>query len=83
MGIAFSTNYVTDSEDFSQWTTVSTPVLTSGQVDPFGGTAAFLIEDGRDIHRIGWSGFQTHFGGDAFSRLGKRRVPGKQQADKQ
>ena len=45
MGIAFSINYLTDSEDFSQWTAVSTPVLTSGQVDPFGGTQAFLITD--------------------------------------
>lgn len=39
------TNYVEDSEDFSQWTNVNTVGLTSGQAGPYGGTAAFLITD--------------------------------------
>jgi hypothetical protein len=39
------TNYVEDSEDFSQWTAINAPALTSGQSDPYGGTNAFKIED--------------------------------------
>lgn len=39
------TQLVTNPENFGAWTVVGTPVLTSGQADPFGGTAAYLIED--------------------------------------
>jgi hypothetical protein len=38
-------NIVTDPENFGAWSNIATPVLTSGQTDPFGGTAAYLIED--------------------------------------
>lgn len=36
---------VTEPENFGAWGVAGTPVLTSGQADPFGGTAAYLIED--------------------------------------
>lgn len=36
-------NLLAYSEDFSQWTQTGTPVLSSGQTDPFGGTAAWLV----------------------------------------
>lgn len=34
-----------DPENFGAWSVAGTPVLTSGQADPFGGTAAYLVED--------------------------------------
>lgn len=36
---------VPDPENFGNWTAVGPPVLTAGQADPFGGTAAYLIND--------------------------------------
>jgi len=36
---------VPDPENFGNWTNASTPIVTAGQADPFGGTAAYLIED--------------------------------------
>lgn len=46
---------VTQPENFGAWTVTGTPILTSGQTDPFGGTAAYLIEDdaagtAEDVH---------------------------------
>jgi hypothetical protein len=38
-------NEVLYSEDFSQWTEINTCTLTSGQTDPFGGTAAYTLAD--------------------------------------
>ena len=32
-------------EDLSTWQTVGTPVITTGQADPFGGTDAYLLDD--------------------------------------
>lgn len=32
-------------ENFGAWAVTGTPVLTSGQADPFGGTAAYLLAD--------------------------------------
>jgi hypothetical protein len=42
---AARTQLVTDPENFGVWTVGGTPILTSGQADPFGGTAAYLIND--------------------------------------
>lgn len=39
------TQLVTDPENFANWTATGTPVLTSGQSDPFAATAAYTIED--------------------------------------
>lgn len=39
------TNLVTYSEGFGSWSLDGAPILTSGQPDPFGGTAAYKIED--------------------------------------
>jgi hypothetical protein len=39
------TNLITLSEDLNSWTDGGTPVITTGQADPLGGTAATLIED--------------------------------------
>jgi hypothetical protein len=36
---------VANPENFSLWSVTGTPILTSGQSDPFGGTSAYLIED--------------------------------------
>jgi len=36
---------VSTPEDFSAWTNLGTPIMTSGQGDPFGGTAAWLMAD--------------------------------------
>jgi hypothetical protein len=36
---------VTQPENFGGWTAGGAPTLTSGQADPFGGTAAYLIDD--------------------------------------
>lgn len=40
-----STNLVIQSTNFGAWTTSGSPVLTSGQADPAGGTSAYLIAD--------------------------------------
>jgi len=40
-----ATQLVANPENFGAWTADSTPSLTAGQSDPFGGTAAYLIED--------------------------------------
>lgn len=50
---AARTQLVTDPENFGAWTVGGTPVLTSGQADPFGGTAAYLIED-NDAAAVEW-----------------------------
>lgn len=42
---AARTQLVTDPENFGAWTLNNAPTLTSGQADPFGGTAAYLIND--------------------------------------
>lgn len=42
---ALRAQLVTDPENFGAWTAIGTPILTSGQVDPFGGTAAYLLND--------------------------------------
>lgn len=42
---AARTNLITSSENFGAWTAIGTPVLTAGQADPFGGTAAYLFND--------------------------------------
>jgi hypothetical protein len=42
---AARTQLVTDPENFGNWTLVNTLGRTGGQADPFGGTAAYLIED--------------------------------------
>lgn len=39
------TNLVTYSEDFSLWSGDAPATLTSGQPDPFGGTAAYKVDD--------------------------------------
>lgn len=39
------TQLVTDPENFGAWTSIGTPVLGSGNTDPFGGTAAYLFTD--------------------------------------
>ena len=39
------TQLMADQENFGAWVASGTPVLTSGQSDPFGGTAAYLIND--------------------------------------
>lgn len=39
------TQLVTNPENFAAWTVEGTPVLTSGQADPMGGTAAYLLDD--------------------------------------
>jgi hypothetical protein len=36
---------IVEDNDFNGWTSVGTPVVTTGQVDPFSGTRATLIED--------------------------------------
>lgn len=38
-------NLITAPENFGAWGVIGTPTLTAGQADPFGGTAAYLIED--------------------------------------
>lgn len=38
-------NLVAYSEEFGEWSSNLTPVLTSGETDPLGGTNAYLIED--------------------------------------
>jgi hypothetical protein len=40
-----ATQLVSLPENFGGWTVVGTPILTAGQSDPLGGTAAYLIED--------------------------------------
>lgn len=40
-----STNLLTSSSNLSVWTAVGTPVLTSGQADPAGGTLAYSSND--------------------------------------
>jgi hypothetical protein len=51
---AARTQLVTDPENFGAWTAEETPVLTAGQADPFGGTAAYLVndDDGAVLERI-------------------------------
>jgi hypothetical protein len=39
------TQLVTDPENFGNWTKVSTPTVTGGQADPFGGTNAYNIDN--------------------------------------
>jgi hypothetical protein len=39
------TQLVTDPENFGAWTLVGTPLRTSGQADPYGGTGAYRLED--------------------------------------
>lgn len=34
-----------DTVDFSTWTSEGSPIITSGQTDPLGGTNAYLLED--------------------------------------
>lgn len=36
---------VTNPENFGAWSVSGTPVLTSGQADPYGGTAAYKVDD--------------------------------------
>lgn len=43
--MAVFTNLLANPENFGAWTTIGTPVVTSGQTDPFGGTNAFLVGD--------------------------------------
>lgn len=38
-------NLEPESEDFGNWDVVNAPVLSSGKADPYGGTAAWQIED--------------------------------------
>lgn len=38
-------NLVTLPENMAGWGTLNTPILTGGQVDPFGGTAAYQVQD--------------------------------------
>lgn len=40
-----STNLLTQSTNFGAWAAVNTPVLTTGQADPTGGTGATLLAD--------------------------------------
>lgn len=46
--------FVTEPENFGAWSVNGTPTLTGGQSDPFGGTAAYLIEDndGAAVERV-------------------------------
>ena len=39
------TNLMPESENFGAWDQGSTPTVTSGQADPYGGTAAYLVAD--------------------------------------
>lgn len=39
------TQLLANPENFAGWSSGGTPILTSGQSDPFGGTAAYKIED--------------------------------------
>ena len=39
------TNLMPESENFGAWDQGSTPTVTSGQADPYGGSAAYLIAD--------------------------------------
>jgi hypothetical protein len=42
---AARTQLVTDPENFGAWSVDATPIRTSGQADPFGGTAGYLFND--------------------------------------
>jgi len=42
---AARTQLVTDPENFGAWTLSGTPIRTAGQADPFGGTAAYVLQD--------------------------------------
>jgi hypothetical protein len=43
-------NLLSYSEDFGQWAASLTPVLSSGQTDPFGGSQAYSIEDDNAVN---------------------------------
>jgi hypothetical protein len=41
----FATNPIFEDNDFNAWTSSGTPVITTGQADPLGGTRATLVGD--------------------------------------
>jgi len=63
------TQKVTDPENFTPWTNFGTPIVTSGQADPFGGTAGYLVEDDNAASPEGrWE--VVPFTGDGIKAIG-------------
>lgn len=66
--INLASQLVTNPETFSSWSTSGTPVLTSGQSDPYGGTGAYLISDD-DGAAAEWIFQNVGFTGNAVKAL--------------